>query len=120
MQLPGLFIGIILAAIFTLKRKGLVLCTGGNFTLLTHLHILLFGCALCRYTPIWMTFMFFRQQMFLEKKNDGAKENVQVDSKMKPSWNCLTNDPLRPCLPAPGNLGEVFMISCLCTQAMQN
>lgn len=60
-QLQDLFIGIISAAIFTLKWKGLVLWTGGNFTLLTHLRIFLFGCALCGYISIWMTLMFFRQ-----------------------------------------------------------
>lgn len=58
---------MILAAIFILNREGLMLWTGGNFMLLTHLHIFLSECALCGYVSIWMTFMFFRWQMFYEK-----------------------------------------------------
>ena len=50
---------------------------------------------------------------------DETKEKVQVDTELKPGWDHLTNDPPRPCLPAPGNLGEVFTINCLCNQAMQ-
>ena len=50
-------------------------------------------------------------------KNDETK--VQVDTELKPGWDHLANDPPRPCLPAPGNLGEVFTMSCLCNQAMQ-
>lgn len=115
-QLQDLFIGIISAAIFTLKWKGLVLWTGGNFTLLTHLRIFLFGCALCGYISIWMTLMFFRQWKFL-KKWWSKKKKVQVGTEVKPSWEHLTNDPPRPFL--PGNLEEVFTISCLCIQAMQ-
>lgn len=45
------------------------------------------------------------------------KKKVQVGTEVKPSWEHLTNDPPRPFL--PGNLEEVFTISCLCIQAMQ-
>lgn len=58
---------MVLAAIFILNRKGLMLWTGGSFMLLTHLHIFLSECALCGYVPIWMAFMFFRRRKFSEK-----------------------------------------------------
>lgn len=62
--------------------------------------------------------MFFRQRMFYEKIMK-EKKKVEVETELKPGWDHLTDDPPRPCLPAPGNLREVFMISCLCNQAMQ-
>lgn len=117
-QLEDLFIGIILAAIFTLKRKGLVLWTGDNFILLTHLHI--FFIWVC---SMWLCFhlddFHALQTVNVLWKNDETKEKVQVNTELKPGWDHPTNDPPRPCLPAPGNLGEVFMIRCLCNQAMQ-
>lgn len=52
-------------------------------------------------------------------KNNETKEKVQVDTELKPVWDSLPSDPPRSCLPAPGKQGEVFMMSCLCNQAMQ-
>jgi len=52
-------------------------------------------------------------------KNDQAKEKVEVATELTPDWDQLANDPTRPCLPAPRTMGEVFMVICLCNQAMQ-
>lgn len=36
------------------------------------------------------------------------KKWFQVETELKPGWDPLMNDPPRPCLPMPGNLGEVY------------
>lgn len=41
-------------------------------------------------------------------KNGKEEEEVQVETELKPGWDPLMNDPPRPCLPVPGNLGEVY------------